>query len=283
MALDDVNVYWTEPSAGQIKSVAKAGGAPGVVIKLRSMPGAIAVDSGNVYWTEVVGGKVSKVPLQGGSPVVIAAGLPGPEVLAVDAGDVYVWTLNDRTVRRLTGSPAVVVSGQFVTAMALDAASLYYATGDGRIIKVPRHGGNAETLAASPVTYPDSGLSDYGAWGVAVDTANLYWSYLSHRSFRDAGMVLSAPLDGGSSTVLCAQCAGALRIAADLSGIYWTELYAGNIVTVRGGSPAVLASGQELPEAIATDNTSVYWLNHGPMVFVNGSLPRAGAVMRLAK
>jgi hypothetical protein len=181
MALDDANVYWTEPSAGQIKRVAKAGGAPGVVITLRSMPGAIAVDSGNVYWTEVVGGKVSKVPLQGGSPVVIAAGLPGPEVIAVDAGDVYVWTLIDRTVRRLMGSPAVVVSGQFVTAMVLDAASLYYATGDGSIIKVPRHGGNAETLAASPVTYPDSGLSDYGAWGVAVDTANVYWSYLSHR------------------------------------------------------------------------------------------------------
>lgn len=282
MAIDDTNVYWTEYAAGQIVRIAKAGGAPIIVASGLPSPGAIAVSSGNIYWTDAAAGTVSQLAVDGGSPVVLATGLLQPNALAVDASDVYFWTIGDHTIRHLAPSPVVVASDLTVAAMVLDAASLYCATFDGSILKIPRQGGNAQTLASSPVTYPGSGLTDYGAWGVAIDTANAYWTYRAYWSSLDPAMVLSVPLDGGTPTILCAQCAGALAITADPSGIYWTEIGPGNIETLRGGGPAVLASAQRAPEAIATDGTNVYWLDFGP----NGSAKspsRGGAIMRLAK
>ncbi len=284
MAIDGANVYWTEPAAGQIIRVAKAGGPPTILASGLPSPGAIAVSSGTIYWTDAVAGTVSQLAVAGGSPVTLATGLPGPDALAVDAMDVYFSNISDHTVRHLAGSSSVVVaSGQTVAAMVLDASNVYWATVDGSIIKIPRNGGNTETLAASPVTYPGSGPPDYGAMGLAIDTTNAYWTYRAYWSGLDPGMVLSVPLEGGAPTVLCAPCGGALAVTVDPSGIYWTESGLGNTIeTLRGGGSAVLASGQRAPQSIATDNTNVYWLDFGP----DGSAEspsRGGAIMRLAK
>jgi hypothetical protein len=283
MALDDANVYWTEPLTGRIMRVAKAGGAPTVVADGLPSPGEITFNGGNVYWTDSVAGTVNKLDLSGGSPVALASGLLAPLSLAVDGADVYFWTNGDHTLRRLAGSPVVVASGLTVLDMALGTGSLYCSTIDGSILRFPSDGGNAEILAVSQVTYPDSGLSDYSAWGIAVDMTNVYWVDRANWSGLDTARVLSAPVDGGTSTLLCAGCGGAIYITADPSGIYWTDSAMGNIMTLRGGRPAILASAQVGPQPIATDDENVYWVNFGPPGLVNGSPTRGGAVMRVAK
>jgi hypothetical protein len=194
---------------------------------------------------------------------------------------VYFWNIGDGTVRRLAEPSVVVATGEAISGMALDAANLYYGAGDGSIIKVPRGGGSAEILFAGPLTA--SGDPQYPAWGLALDSEKVYWTSLALFSNLPPGLVSSVPLDGGPNAILCTGCAGT-GIAADPSGVYWTENYTGNITSFRGGRRSPVASGQEYPQAIATDATSVYWLNFGPRDSVDGSPADAGgAVMRVAK
>jgi hypothetical protein len=244
-------------------------------------PGAIAAYAGTVYWTDAVAGTVSSLAVDGGSPVVVAAGLPQPDSIVVDATDVYFWNIGDGTVRRLAEPSVVVATGDAISGMALDAANLYYGTGDGSMIKVPRGGGSAEILFAGPLT--TAGEPQYPAWGLALDSEKVYWMSLALFSNLPPGLVSFVPLDGGPNAILCTGCAGT-AIAADPSGVYWTENYTGNITSFRGGRRSPVASGQESPQAIATDATSVYWLNFGPPDLVDGSEADAGgAVMRVAK
>jgi hypothetical protein len=286
LAIDDVNVYWTEPADGQIKKVAKAGGTPVVLATGLPRPGAIAVHSGSIYWTDSVAGTVSMLPIDGGSQVVLAAAQPGPDAIAVDATDAYFWNINDRTIRRVSGSVVVTVaSGQAAVAIALDATNVYWATvDDGRVRKLSRVGGTVVTLAASPLTNPNAGPpTDYGAWGIAVNGPTIYWTDRAQVSGLDPGLVLSVPLNGGPTSTLATQRVGVLAITADPSGIYWTESAGvGNIATLRGGHPVILASRQENPQAIATDAANVYWLNFGPNGTA-GAPSMGGAVMRVAK
>ena len=244
-------------------------------------PGAIAAYAGTVYWTDAVAGTVSRLAIGGGSPVVVATGMPQPDTIVVDATDVYFWNIGDSTVRRLAEPSAVVATGDSVLGMALDAANLYYGTGDGGIIKVPRDGGSAEILFAGPLNA--SGQPQYPAWGLALDSGKVYWMSLGIFSNLPAGLVSFVPLDGGPNAILCTGCAGT-AIAADPSGVYWTENYTGKITSFRNGRRSPVASGQERPQAIATDATSVYWLNFGPTNLVDGSPSDAGgAVMRVTK
>ncbi len=57
------------------------------------------------------------------------------------------------------------------------------------------------------------------------------------------------------------------RSAVDETFVYWTNngtSGGGTImkVPIAGGTPIVIASGQNFPLAIAVDNTSVYWTNY---------------------
>ena len=80
---------------------------------------------------------------------------------------------------------------------------------------------------------------------------------------------MSAPLNGGASTVLASSQKFPAAIAADGTTVYWAD--SGNFnsdgtvmaVSKDGGTPTVLASAQDAPWAVAVDDTSVYWVNLG--------------------
>lgn len=54
-------------------------------------------------------------------------------------------------------------------------------------------------------------------------------------------------------------------IAVDSTSVYWVDYNSGNVMSVPigGGTPVTLASGQDTPHGIAVDSTSVYWVNNG--------------------
>jgi hypothetical protein len=128
-------------------------------------------------------------------------------------------------------------------AVDLDATSVYWTTGDGKVMKAPLDGGAATTL------FDDGGISV--PQGLAVDATNVYWA--------TAGAVKSVPLGGGQAMTL-ATGSDATAVAVDGTHVYWTAGSAIMKVPVGGGAATTLATGQSA-SAIAIDTTSVYWPN----------------------
>jgi hypothetical protein len=78
----------------------------------------------------------------------------------------------------------------------------------------------------------------------------------------ESGKVLKAPLAGGTPQVLASGQQGPCGIAVDQKYVYWTDNQSGTVmkVPIQGGSAAVVASEQEHPAAIGVDKDAVYWV-----------------------
>jgi hypothetical protein len=189
-------------------------------------PLGITVGSSNVYWTDARLDTVMSVPSSGGTPVTLASGQLAPQGITVDSTSVY-WTNPN-------------------------------GGGAGPIISTPL-GGGALTTLASGVDSP---------FAIAVEGTNVFWTSYN------GGTLLSAPLPAGGTptTIASGQGHPMLSIAVDENNVYWTsaEDPSGNqgngsvmSAPLGGGALTTLASGQNTPDGIAVDSTSVYWIDSG--------------------
>jgi sugar lactone lactonase YvrE len=104
LAIDAANVYWcgdvSQSYALQITP--KAGGTTRVLVPDQFGATFFATDGQNVYWTTGLGdGSVFKVPVAGGSPVTLTSSTGQVAPLALDDTSVY-WANGDGSVMRLT-------------------------------------------------------------------------------------------------------------------------------------------------------------------------------------
>jgi Cys-tRNA(Pro) deacylase len=271
MAIDDVNVYWTDcgdPGEGAVLQVPKAGGA---VITLATGNGlsGIGVSGGSVYWVaSTVGstsGTIMSVPIGGGAPVTLAHQSGAPSHLAVDETGVFWFDDTQGPIMSvpLAGGAAVTVAtgGDGMSFLALDATSVYWMSASQGIMKAPKGGGAATLVAKSNPPSPMAGL--------AVDAPNVYWATVPAN-------IEEAPITGGTADLLASDpgfTPGA--VAVDATSVYWVDLEGRVLqVPISGGAVTTLATGQNNPLAIAVDDTGVYWLDNG-----NGT---PGSVMKLA-
>jgi len=303
IAIDGTYAYFavagdsqTNYANGAVMKVPLAGGGTPIVLASNQIgPGTVAVDGTAVYWTshtlwyDPSSGTVMKVGLDGGVPITLASGQNTPGDMAVVAGNVYWLASNSSntsfavmTVPASGGTPqAVVPTG--ATDFVVDANNLYWtevvvtdAGGPGpsneEIVKMPLDGGGQTVLT--------SGIA--GATSMAVDRANLYWF--------SGGSLSAVPIAGGSPLALAAfqgmfSPNGQFNeIATDGANVYFTLATAtpANVVRVPidGGAVTTIAAGQNNPEGVAVDGTSVYWVDMGgAMEFPNGS---PGSIMKLS-
>jgi hypothetical protein len=248
VVIDDTRVYWCSAATdpGEVRSVAKDGSNPQTIATGVHAPQGVFVDSTNVFWNEAnAPGRAFKANKDGSNPVLLSTSNTTVQGLVADADWVYFLDL-------------YVVGG---------------------LVKAPRNGvpeGGAPLVVSGGWPY---------VWGVAQDSANVYWSSRGTIGSADdggiRGKLLRAPKDGSTPTVLelgsygGAALGGPVFVAVDSDQIYWTD--EGNDTVYRaaldGGAPTPLAVETSLTYAISIDATDVYYTTLGPGA-ASGSIVR---------
>jgi hypothetical protein len=235
IAVDASSVYFTDGNAGTVMKVPIAGGPTTTLAVGQAGARAVAVDATHVYWTSYSSagcpddggpcspdGAIRRVPIGGGIVTTLASGQESPAGLAVDEQNVY-WTslgirIQDGSVRKVAragGTPTTLAADQWGVGADIAVGSGYvFWTGNSggaetaTVRKVPIDGGAVSVVVSG---------SSNGA-GIAVDPWRIYWV-----SFDvSGGSVRSAPIEGGTPTVLADQVSPR-GLAIDGTNVYWTE------------------------------------------------------------
>jgi sugar lactone lactonase YvrE len=255
MTADGSNLYWAAKIDGTIMKAPSGGGKPITLASNQEYPSTgIAVSGSRVYWFNYFSQRqVMSVDIAGGEPVQLAAGGWDLRDLAVDETGIYFPDSGlEKTIMRMDregGALTTVATDSgatMLTAIAIDAESVYWTRLPAKLMKVSKSGGTPVEL----------GTGD-GARDVAVHGSHVFW--------LTGSALLKTGVDGGESVVLVDGQEYANSLAVDAENAYWVDFTAGNVmkVSVDGGPPTTIASGQDSPQTVAVDDVYVYWSNGG--------------------
>jgi hypothetical protein len=271
MAIDATSVYWTDcgdPTGGNVLKMPKTGGAV-VTLASGDVLSGIAVEGSELYWvarTSVGAGAIKTVPVAGGTPTVVAAQSGAPSHLVADASFVYWGDLDgDRVMKAPLGGGAatMVAPSNLPFQIALGDTAVFWMDAPG-LMTAPKSGGAATSLAPTLGPNPTAGL--------AVNATTVYFNV----GRPNPPGVSEVSIDGGAVSPVASAPAsiGGGPLAIDATRVYWADpsgaVYA---APLSGGTATLLATGQDNVDAIAVDDSAVYWLVNG-----NGT---PGGVMEL--
>ncbi len=279
MVGDADNLYWGNYSSGEILKIAKAGGAAVVLATGQFSPIGLSIDANAVYWTNYDGDTVERVSLDGTNASTIAAGQFYPSASVVDSGTIY-WTTFDGDVQKADtdGANLVPLVGGHAGASAItvDATSLYvvdYAVGGGAVWRADLDGSNYKSLATGQI---------YAGF-CALDAGHVYWTAGGDVDGTPSvpGTVMRVDKDGKNPILIATDPTNhgfPSGVAVDATTVYWTNATGNAVVSapIDGGTPKVLATGQNYPVGIVVDDKAIYWAN-----FDYGNAN--GSIMKLAK
>jgi hypothetical protein len=286
IAVNTTTVFWTSED-GNVRSVPIAGGPVTTLASGQTSPEGIAADEVNVYWVNAASfaGEVLSLSAHdpGGSPLLIANGQPRPEYIAIDHENIY-WTETDGEAVIASAIGPVPAQGVYLATVQARAAGIavrggtvFWADrgsgpGQGSIMAGNAFGPAAPTTLVSGRSYPSA---------VAVDATSIYWLDTDGNQPTSKPLVMKMPQAGGAAVTLATPSSSFVSsIAVDGTRVYWTQggpaEGAVMAVSIEGGAPVTLASGQADPLGLAVDAKNVYWVN-------NGASGGMSTVMRLAK
>ncbi len=212
-------------------------------------------------------------------PVTLASNQSYPQALAVDLSTVYWATLYNFQVDKIAkdgGTSSILASNEiYPSGVAIDTTNLYwvdrgYGSADGLVRKMP--------LAGGPPVSIVSGLSSRPT-AITVAGTEIYYATLGTQG-TDGSVVrvsISNDPDAGAGTVVGAAQNNPTSLAADTTGVYWTN-YGSYVAPDAGpqngavmrcavpgcqGGPEEVAGAQMHPRGIAVDANNVYWTNYG--------------------
>ena len=279
VASDGTDVYWTNDwGGGSIGTVPRALGNASTYVGNRSGPYGIAVDSNNIYWTEDNNGSGQVVMKSKSTPTltVLATDQGAPRGIAVGGGDVY-WTNNTGgQVQEAAGQPNAVV-----TTLAQSQPGpfgIVYSGGDVYWANTGTPGQSNGSIMLWNGSSAGAFVSGQnGATGVAVGEggSSVIWTDSSagtvdaiYQTFK--AVTVGVPPNtrtiyepAWSAPSVLSSTPGAYDIVTDTSTrvTYFTDFHS-TVWYTNGAKTCPLSTGETTPEALAVDDTYVYWTDY---------------------
>jgi hypothetical protein len=247
---------------------ADAGGA--VTAPSNAVGWSLAVDDDALYWTSVSGRVLRRAKLGHAPDQVLADGQGELATLAIDASSVYFTvcpppgtSCSIRRVAKAGGAQSTLVEGQHQAgALVVDAGYVYWATGDGAILKRAKSGGPVEPLSASTEPAGSARTPHF----LGSDATRIYWSA--------AEVIWSVSKNGGGATQLVgkSETRNPVGLAVADGLVYWAA--AGEVafhpdgtygypdgalrrVPAAGGPAVTIAAGMPWPSGIVVGENAV--------------------------
>jgi sugar lactone lactonase YvrE len=199
-------------------------------------------------------------------PVTLVTGQSSPRGIAIVGGYVYWSNMNTNTsagagvfrVPRNGGDVETVAADYRAEAMATDGTYVYWV--DESTGPAGGPGANQVYRVAISGGTPTAlaPAADGYHPGIAVSDTHVYWTDQITPAIR------RAPKEGGAVETLAAPNSGdAFGIAVDTGVVYWAIQSGGTVMSTpaEGGASSVLASGQSMPMHLFVNSTYVYWTN----------------------
>lgn len=273
--VDATHVYWRGSGLGaEVRSVAKTGGTPSVIVSGQAFVDAITVDADQLYWTGTPDPKsptddIHAVAKTGGASKKLATTKTQIAGIASDQGNLYLTTYSGEVLSMPSAGAAptvlLAIPQQVMRDVVVDDARVYwFNAGQHNIMSMPKLGGD-----------PSLFVEKVGETiQIGHDDDRLYWN--------GGGVILAKPKSAATSDapdVVAFTKSSPSRVVVDASCIYWTTsttlqdaspaLWA---APKSGGDPVQIAEGMEASIPLVVDETGVYWADND-----------TGAIMRLAK
>lgn len=243
LALDETFVYWADAASGTVLKVAKKGGAALPIATNQASPSGVAVSEDAICWTNTGDGTVRKAPLAGGPSVTLASAQASPRSVTIAHDNVYFTTEGWPMRVPLGGGDPVALKATNGAEIPLGQGGVQGITSDGTLIYA----------APYQLLWPIAGSCEQTSM-LGLCSADWY-----------AGPVMRAgAVDGTSVFTAWGNIGGGAISGSDASGSLWW-----------------LASDPTTPEAVAVDETHVYWVSTGTSErgFTDGAVmkvPRSG-------
>jgi hypothetical protein len=228
LTLDDLRIYWigpdaADPAAWSVFAMDKTGGPISTITGVTGSTSLVGVDGDRIYLVNSDEGALFSMPKSGGTLTELATIGPGSSRIFGDATSLY-WSTGNQafSVPRAGGATVVLTSalGGDVL-LSLDADNLYFVWKGPSLgtVSLPKTGGTPVQL-------------DNGVYPQAVDDRCVYEAPdPATGTVEDLDHTLvGVPKSGSVPALMASGLSEVFAMAADESGLYWTEAFAGRVM-----------------------------------------------------